>query len=195
MKLYNNILNFSNPISLIIPTILIFIMILTRYLGNFLVFHAFSEFFSVFIALTITFVTYLTYTLTKNKYLLFLGLGYFWIGILDIIHIQTYPGMKIYDIEGMNPTLTLWIFTRFFEAMLFLLAPIMRNRDFSIPKITFVFATYTFFVVWLTISSPLILFDNESGLSFLKIVSEYGIVLLLLGALKLNRMKKSAFEI
>jgi len=195
MKSNSNILNFSNPASLIIPTILIIVMISTRYIGNYLIFHAFSEFFSVFVALTITFVTYFTYALTKNKYLLFLGLGYFWIGILDIIHIQTYPGMNIYDIEGLDPTLTLWIFARFFEAMLFLLAPIMRNRDFSIPKITLIFAIYSFFVILLAMSSsPLILFDKESGLSFLKIVSEYGIVLILLGALKLNRMKKSAFQ-
>ena len=196
MKLNSNILNFSNSANFIIPTILIIVMVLTRYLGNFLVFHAFSEFFSVFVALTIAFVTYSTYTLTKNKYLLFLGLGYFWIGLLDILHIQTYPGMNIYDIDGMNPTLTLWILTRFLEAILFILAPIMRNRDFSALRVMLIFGVYSFFVVLLAMSSfPLILFDNESGLTFSKIAFEYGIVFILLGALKLNSMKKNEFQI
>ena len=195
MKLNNNILNFRNSVNVIIPAILIFIMISTRYIGNFLVFHAFSEFFSIFVALSITFVTYFTYALTKNKYLLFLGLGYFWIGLLDILHIQTYPGMNIYDIEGLNPTLTLWIFTRFFEATLFLLAPAMRNRDFSIPKTFLIFGTYAFIVVLFAMSSsPLVLFDKEGGLTFLKIVSEYIIVLMLLFALIFNSMQKSAFQ-
>ncbi len=195
MKLNNTILNVNNPANLIIPTVFILIMVSTRYAGNFLVFHTFLEFFSVLISFVIAFVTYFTYTLTKNKYLLFLGLGYFWIGVLDIFHIQTYPGMNIYDVNGMNTTLTLWLFARFFEAMLFLTAPIMRNRDFSILKTTLFFATYTFFVILFAMSSsPLILFDKESGLSLLKIVSEYGIVFILLGALKLNHIKKSEFQ-
>ena len=181
MKYSNDVLKFNNITGLILPTILIVIMVLTYYLGNFLIFHAFAEFFSVFAALSITFVTYFTYTLTKNRYLLFLGLGYFWIAILDILHIQTYPGMHIYDIVGMDHTLTLWIFTRFFEAMIFFLAPIMRHRNFSISKITLIFGTYTLFVTLFAMSSsPLMLFDQESGLSLLKIVSEYAIIFILL---------------
>jgi len=35
--------------------------------------------------------------LTNNRFLLFLGLGYFWVGLLDIFHTQTYSGMSIYD--------------------------------------------------------------------------------------------------
>ncbi len=195
MKLNNNILNFNNPNGIIVPTILILIMVAARYAGNFLIFHAFSEFFSVLISLFIAFVTFFTYHLTKNRYLLFLGLGFFWIGILDIFHIQTYPGMNIYDIEGMNPTLTLWILTRFFEAMLFLTAPFMRHKVFSVPKVSFLFGLYALFVILLAMSSsPLMLFDKESGLSSLKVFSEYGIMFILLGALKLNSIKKSEFQ-
>ncbi len=195
MKSDNNVLNLNKPANLIIPTILILIMISTHYFGSFLIFHTFAEFFSVLISFIIAFVTYFTYSLTKNKYLLFLGLGYFWIAILDILHIQTYPGMNIYDVKGMDPTLTLWIFARFLEAMIFLVAPIMRNRDFSISKTMLIFATYTFFVTLFAMSSfPLMLFNEESGLSLLKIMSEYGIILILLGALKLNHIKKNEFQ-
>ncbi len=185
---------FNSSNGLIVPFILIITMLLTRYLGNYLIFHAFAELFSIFVALSIAFVTYYTYNLTKDRYLLFIGFGYLWIGLLDILHTQTYPGMHIYDVEGMNTTLTLWILTRLFEAMIFLLAPIMRYREFSTKKVIAIFLSYSIFIVLLAMISPLALFDQESGLSTLKITSEYLIMLILLVALKLNSMQKNKFN-
>ncbi len=196
MKVNARILKFNNYLfELWISIAFVLFVLVLRYLGNYLVFHTFSELFSIIATLSIALITYSTYNLTQNRYLLFLGLGYFWIGILDILHTQSYPGMHIYDIEGMNPSLTFWIFTRFFEAMLFVVAPLMRYRNFSITKVMLLFALYAFLVILLSFSSPLMLFHEDGGLTLLKIISEYGIILLLVGALKLNSVKKSEFHV
>ena len=191
----NYITKFKYSTSVVIPVILIFIMIYTRHHISYLAFHSFAEYFSVFVAFSISFTTYYTYNLTKNRYLLFLGLGFFWVGVLDILHTQTYPGMNLYDILDTNTTLTFWIFTRFLEAMILLFALLLRNKDFSILKITIMFALYSIFTLILAMYFPLELFTKESGLSDLKVFWEYMIILILLITLKLNSIYKDKFDI
>jgi hypothetical protein len=110
----------------VLPAILITIMVVTRFNSNYLIFHLLAEFFAIFVALSIAFVAYFTYPYTKNNYLLFLGLGYFWIGLLDLMHSMSFPGMQLFQVEGANTTLTIWVLTRLLEALILLIAPFMR---------------------------------------------------------------------
>jgi len=169
-------------------------MFTTRFMGNYLLFHSFAETLCIFITLSIVFVTYYTYSFTKNRYLLFLGLGYFWVAILDFLHTQTYPNMNIYTLEGFNYTLTFWMFARLLESLLFLIAPFMQHIKFSVAKISAIFALYTIMTTLFTFYSPLLLFVQESGVTSLKIGIEFGLIILLLLAYGLNYTKKSQFK-
>lgn len=194
MKKNNQIIQLNNFTNITIPIILIFIMVYAEHYVSYLAFHSFAEYFSIFVAFSIAFTTYYTYNLTKNNYLLFLGLGYFWVGALDILHTQTYPGMNIYDNIGINTTLTFWIFTRFLEAMIFIFAILLKDKKFSIKKVLTIFSSFFIFVLILAIYFPLELFSEENGLSNLKIYFEYLIVFILLIALILNKNQKSTFN-
>lgn len=69
-----------------LPLILAVLLVTLRFNFNYLIFHTFAEYFAVFVSLGITLVSYYTYNFTKNRYLLFIGIGYFWVAILDILH-------------------------------------------------------------------------------------------------------------
>ncbi|MCD6191445.1 MAG: EAL domain-containing protein [Sulfurimonas sp.] len=185
-KLFNNI--FTVPIALTI------LLIILKFNFIYLVFHTFAEYFAVFVSFSITLVSYYTFRFTKNRYLLFIGLGYFWIAILDILHTQTYPGMNLYDITTANTTLTFWVLTRVFEASILLTAPFMRHINFSTLKISFSLGILTLGITFLAFLSPLELFITGEGLTNLKINLEYLIVFMLLITLYINRQYIKEFN-
>ena len=113
--------------SRLIPIFLSFIIVITSFFDNFLLFHFLAEFFAIFVALCIAVISYHTFSLTKNRYLLFIGLGYLWIGLLDLTHTLTMPQMNIFEIEGLDTTLSIWVLTRLFEALILLFAIISTS--------------------------------------------------------------------
>ena len=171
-RLFNNILT--------IPIALTILLIVLKYNFNYLVFHTFAEYFAVFVSFSITLVAYYTFKFTKNRYLLFLGLSYFWIAILDILHTQTYSGMNIYEVTSENTTLTFWVLTRIFEALILLSAPFMRNIKFSIIRTSLTLGLITLAIIIVSFSSPLELFIHGEGLTPLKVNLEYLVISLLL---------------
>ncbi len=178
-KLFNNILT--------IPIALTLLLIILKYNFNYLVFHTFAEYFAVFVSFSITLVTYYTFKFTKNRYLLFIGLAYFWIGILDILHTQTYTGMHIYNITSENTTLTFWVLTRVFEALILLSAPFMRHLNFDTVKTSLALGFISLGITTLAFNSPLELFIEGEGLTTLKVNIEYLVVSILLFTLYINK--------
>lgn len=191
---YSKEMNISLLFNIITPLILIILMIASAKFSNYLTFHFIAEMFSIFTALAISLVTYFTYHLTKNKYLLFLGFGYFWIGILDTFHTQTYFGMNIFDTSGMDTTLTFWISARFMEASIFILAVFLSKKDFLNIKVFFTLGLYSTFIFIVAINYPLSFFIEGVGLTLSKIIIEYIIIIILLIAVKLNSLHKNEFN-
>src|SRR5690606_30514259 len=88
-------------------------------------------------------IAYYTYPFTNNRYLLFIGLGYIWVALLDMLHTQTYLGMPFFGIESSDTSVNLWVFTRIFEALLLLVASFMRYVDYKNYKIAILFEIIT----------------------------------------------------
>ncbi len=178
-----------------VPLIFIISVVVARYFGGHLLFHSLAEIFSVIIGFTILIVSYYTYQFTKNNFLLYLGIGYFWIAILDLFHMLTFKGMMIYSIESSNITLAFWVLTRFLEALLFMSAPFVSFTYIPKFRIFILFGFVSSLVYWIAFSEylPDLYIENE-GLTSLKIVFEYIIIALLFVAIFIYKTLKKRFE-
>ena len=178
-----------------LPFSLLIIIVLTNYFSNIQLFHFISEFFAILVALGIGFISYYTYHLTQNRYLLYLGIGYANIGILDTFHTLTFPGMNIFEIDGPNATLTFWVLTRIFEAMILLSSVFMRNVMFDAKKIAVLFFLITTVIALISLWFPLLMFDKTEGLTSLKNGLEYSCIFILLVAMFFNKKHLKEFNI
>ncbi|NOR57450.1 MAG: EAL domain-containing protein, partial [Sulfurimonas sp.] len=169
------------------------LLVLARFTLHYLVFHSFAEYFAIFVSLSITLVTYYTYAFTKNRYLLYIGLGYFWIAFLDIMHTQTYMGMNLYNVDNTNISTTFWIFARIFEASILLTAPFMRYVKYAQYQLFFLFGMISTVLIVIAMNAPLTLFVAGEGLTSLKISLEYLVIAMLLLTLYINKRHANEF--
>lgn len=147
---------------------------------NFLFFHTLAEFFAITIAILTTVIAWQMYPFTRNNYLMYLGAGYFWIGILDLMHTLNYKGMNMFADGGSNTAVQIWIGTRYLEALLLVSAPWFLKHTFNRNKGFLFFGLGT---VCIIISVKYGLFPDGfiegKGLTAFKIYSEYLIIFIL----------------
>ncbi len=62
---------------------------------NYLLFHSLAEGFAIVIACGIFIVAWNSRKFIDNQYLLFIGIAYLFIGVLDLAHTFSYKGLKI----------------------------------------------------------------------------------------------------
>ncbi len=160
---------------------------------NFLLFHTLAELFAVAVGWSVLLLVWNTRSFLRNDALLFLGLTYFFVTLLDLTHTLAYRGMNIFpDAGGANLATQLWISARSLEAAGLFVYSLMLGR--SIP-------------LWLMLSGPsgvtlvafLSIFAWEIfptchveglGLTQFKIAVEYAVCLLLAAAmLNLTRQR------
>ena len=148
---------------------------------NFLLFHTVAELFSIIIACSIFIVAWNTRHISKNSYLLFLGIVYLFVCILDITHTLAYKGMNIFIGHGANLPTQLWIGARYLESISLFIAPIFFTRKFNL---NFVFGLYLSLTAFIFVSLfvwPFFpdCFIDGVGLTTFKKNSEYIICLIL----------------
>ena len=162
-----------------IPIALAAILIVISF-SNFLLFHVLAEFFAITIGILTCVVAWNMYPFTRNDYLMYLGGGYFWIAILDLLHTLAYQGMQVIPNGGSNMAVQFWIGTRYLEALLLLSAPWFLTHSFNRIRS---------FVAFGFLASGIILlvyvdlfpegFITGKGLTAFKVYSEYTIIFLL----------------
>lgn len=152
--------------------------------NHFTLYHTLVEFFTITVAIISGVVAWHTYTLAKNHYLLLLGCSYFFIGGLDLAHALTFKGLPFLEGSTGNVSLQFWIGARFFEAVILLISPLFINAVFRPRNLVLLLSAVTFFLC-LSIFKGWIpdLFVVGKGLTFTKVISEYLIILLLVGSL------------
>jgi len=176
-----------------LPAVLTIIIIVTDFVDNYLLFHTLAESFSIFVALSIGLISYNTYSFTQNRYFLFIGLAYIWVGILDLFHTFTFPTMNIFQINGLDTTLTIWVLTRLFEAIILLIAVFIHNKKFNPLYLSIFFFIFAFLVCSFAFYSPMKLFIQGEGLSSLKNNIEYLVIAILILTLILNKIHSNRF--
>jgi diguanylate cyclase (GGDEF)-like protein/PAS domain S-box-containing protein len=151
---------------------------------HFLLFHTLVELFAVVVAIISAIVAWHTYALAKNQFLLLLGCGYFFIGGLDLAHTLTFKGLPFLDNNSGNMSLQFWIIARIFEAVLLLIAPLFINSAFRPRNLIIVLAGTMFLLCCAIIYNWLPAFFIEGrGLTLTKVILEYVVMILLVGAL------------
>ncbi|MCX8111518.1 MAG: diguanylate cyclase [Syntrophorhabdaceae bacterium] len=182
-----------------ISVILSFAIISGLYLTSlysYTLFHSLAEVFSIVIACCIFIVAWNTRHLINNNYLLFLGIAYLFIGIIDFIHTLAYKGMGVFIGFSANLPTQLWIAARYMEAISLIVAPLFFKKRLNV---------YITFIVYLLITSSIFFsifylkifpdcFIEGKGLTLFKIISEYIISSILIGSLALLYMFRERFE-
>lgn len=91
----------------VLATILVGLYFTSRI--NYLLFHSLAEIFSIVVAFSLFMIAWNSRQYIRNPYLLFIGIAYLFIGILDLLHTLAYKGMPVftdYDFYANQ----LWIF-------------------------------------------------------------------------------------
>lgn len=185
---------YFNLSSWIIPVSLaVFLVVLSFY--NYLFFHTLAEFFAISIAMLMGVVAWQMYPFTRNNFLMYLGIGYFLIGILDLLHTLSYKGMNMIPNVTSSTAIEFWIGTRYLEAFLLLTAPWFLNHSLNRIKTSVLFFTISAVLIVIINSGyfPVAFIDGK-GLTAFKVNSEYVIILLLAGSIYYLKKQKALLE-
>lgn len=181
----------------IIPGILILFGIVISSKYSYLLYHSLVEIFSVVIAFSIFVITWNTRHLIDNNYLLFLGVAYFFVAAVDLLHTLAYKGMGVFVNFDANLPTQLWITARYIESLsLFTASFLIGLKRIKIKPI---------FIVLLVITSIALTsifyfkifpdcFIEGKGLTTFKRVSEYVICTILVVSLWLLMKKRHGFS-
>lgn len=184
-------------------------------LGNYLLFHTVVELFSVYVAYVIFLIVWKSRARLENRYLIFIGVAFFFIGSIDFLHTLTFRGMELFPGSGINLTVQLWIAARYLESISFLIAPLflMRSKEDGNPDVekrdiksfdgsAFAWKVFIVYGVITTFCLLSIFFFRNfpdayiggSGITLFKTLSEYIISFILFCSLIALYTKRDSFE-
>jgi len=165
-------------------------------LYSYILFHSIVEIFSIVVASCIFLIAWNSRRFLDNNYVLFLGISFLFITVIDIMHALAYKGMGIFQGYDANLPTQLWIAMRYMVAVSFLIAPFFIRRKVNVPLVIAAYAAATL-VTLLTIFYWNIFpacYMEGAGLTHFKIYSEYIISLILIGSLVFLLVERKAFE-
>jgi len=130
-----------------------------------------------------------------NNYLLFLGIGYFFVGLVDTIHTLSYKGMGVFPGYDANLPTQLWIAARYLESLSLVAAPFFFQRKLKVSPLVLVYSLVVS-VLFLSIAYGFFpqCYIEGQGLTTFKRISEYTISVILCFSLFLLRKKKEEFD-
>ncbi len=161
---------------------------------NYLLFRGIAETFSIIVACGIFMIAWNSRKFMENHYLLFIGIAYLFVGILDAAHMFAYKGMAIFEGYGEDVPTQLWIAARFMESLTLLAAPSFFRRRVNPGHVLAAYAATTALVLLSILYLGIFpsCFSEETGLTAFKKIGEYVICLILilsLGLLARNRRR------
>ena len=149
---------------------------------SYLLFHSLIEIFSIIVAGSIFMITWNARSYLDNNYFLFIGIAYFFVEIIDLLHTLAYHGMGVFADTGSNLATQLWVAGRYMQSITILLAPFFCTKKLNIQVQIVIYG----FVTSLLLASIFhwhifpVCYVEGSGLTPFKIASEY-IVIAILG--------------
>jgi len=152
---------------------------------SYLLFHTLAELICIVIACGVFMLAYNSRRILDNNYLLFLGIAYLFIGLLDLVHALAYKGMEIFHFQDANCGTQLWIAARYMESLTLLAAPLFLRHSLKVRYVFLAYGTITLLILVSILSWPVFptCYDPVTGLTGFKIVSEYVICGLLASAI------------
>lgn len=175
----NNKQHFIIDYTWYVPVILLLALALVSQ-TDLLLFHTLTGLFTAMVAVLMFVVAWQMYPFTKNKFLMFLGCGYLWVGLLDIFHTIAYKGVDVYGIANGNMAAQFWVVSRYMEAILLLSAPWFLTHKLPYRFVFYGFGLF-FVITYYSIVNNFfpIMFVDDLGSISLNAISEYIVVVLL----------------
>lgn len=123
-EMEKNLVEPGQVISWIVIIGLLYILSLSHYLF----FYSLVKLFSILIAYIVFVIIWKSRTLLVNRYLLLIGISYFFIGSVDLLHTLAFKGMGVFPELDANPGAQLWIIARYMECISLFIAPLLLVR-------------------------------------------------------------------
>ena len=164
-------------------------------LYNFLLYHSIVEIFSIIIGCSTFILVWNSQRHLDNNYLLFLGIGYLFISLLDLAHTLAYKGMGVFPGYDADLPTQLWITARYLQSLSLLAAPVFLYRKFNARR-----AFWGYLAVTITLLTVIFAgffpecYVEGSGLTPFKIISEYIISAILMCAIALLFQNRRFFD-
>ncbi len=167
--------------------------VISRY--NYNLFHSFADGVSIIIAAFAFTIIWNSRSLVDNNYFLVVGIGFFFFAFLNFLHLLGNKGMGIFPEYGnMGPTF--YIAGRYVLSATLMIAPIFIHRKLNTALVFLSYALVTvlflFSVFYLKVFPACII--EGVGLTPFKIISDYIIIFILIGALILLITNRRFFD-
>ena len=167
--------------------------IVSRY--NYNLFHGLADIFTIVIACTVFVVAWNSRESIDNNYLLYAGIGFLSFAFLDLFHVLGNKDMGVFPQYG-NLGPTLYIASRYVLSISLVTAPLFINRKLRVAP---VFAAYSLVTLLVLLSvfywqNFPVCFVEGVGLTTFKVMSDYIICLILLGALVFLLLNRRSFD-
>jgi len=178
-----------------VPIVLSIVLIVVSFF-NYLLFHTLAEFFAIIVGVLMFVVAVYTHSLSRESFLMYLGIGYFWVAILDIIHTILYKGMFIVTSDVADHFIQFWVASRYIEALLLLSAPFFLTRKIHSVGVFIAYGVVAMLTMIIIMSGHFpVCYIEGVGLTDFKVTSEYIVcfmLLLSLGSLYWSRQHLKA---
>ena len=163
---------------------------------SYILFHIVAESFSIVIAFSLFMIAWNTRHLTKNNYILFIGIAFLFAGLIDFVHTLAYKGMGIFIGYDANLPTQLWIIARYLQSISLLVAPWFIDRKLNPAAIFGFYLSATILLLAAVFSGTLFpdCFIEGKGLTPFKVASEYIICLILMCSLALLFRCREKFD-
>jgi signal transduction histidine kinase len=167
--------------------------ILSRH--NYPLFHSIVDMATVFIAAGVFVVVWTRRRLLDNHYYLFVGIAFLFFGFLDFLHLLGNKNMGVFPQYG-NLGPTLYIASRYLLSISLVVAPLFIRRKLNASWMCAIYSVVTLLLIlsifyWQNFPATYI---EGVGLTSFKVISDYIVCLILLGAIGLLWVQRRAFD-
>lgn len=168
--------------------------LINRY--SYLLFHSLIEIFSIIVAAGIFMIAWNSRRILDNNYMLFIGVAYFFIGGIDMIHTLAYKGMGVFPEYSTNLSVQLWIAARYIQSLSLLAAPLFLGRKLRVDLVILVYAAASSLLLLVIFQQGIFpdCYVEGVGLTQFKKVSEYLISLIFVFSILLLLQKRKEFD-
>ena len=163
---------------------------------SYLLFHLFAEMFSIVMAFSVFIVAWNSSHFTRSGYLMILGMGAFYIALIDALHMVAFKGMGVFPGNSANLPTQLWLAGRYLQAFVLLIAPFFLKQNVGkyatgvgLGAVTALLLGSIF--AWQVFPTAYV---DGVGLTSFKIISEYVIIAMLLVSAGLMWANRSRFD-
>ncbi|SET82900.1 PAS domain S-box-containing protein [Natronincola peptidivorans] len=143
---------------------------------NLLLFHTLAELFAIFVAVGIVFISINAYKVGASQISFFIGIGYGFVIVFDLLHTFAFEGLAILSSANTNICTQLWIVARYYEAFTMLIVTILfsGSKKLSTKLLAGIYSIAglaAFMSIFIWGNFP-VFFEPDSGTTLVKALHE-----------------------